>query len=220
MTKIVIIGTGGLASDITCCFGNTSSGSNKIEIKGYIDYSYNIDKYWKRYHFEKPVLNDIDNYSIEEEEYFIVGVADTKFRKMVIEKINKKGGKFINLIHPTSIVDRTSSIGIGNIIFPYCYVGRNVKVGDFNSVNIQSIIGHDCTIGNNNIFATTILCGHVKVGDDNIFGIRSTVTPKIYIGSRNIIQAGLVVDRNVSDGSVVFCRSKKKGFNNSTVGNS
>jgi sugar O-acyltransferase (sialic acid O-acetyltransferase NeuD family) len=212
MKKIIIIGSGGLAADITTCFGNTVSGLSQLEIKGYIDYSYNIDKYWSRYHFEKPVLGDIDNYRIEEDDYFVIGVADIKFRKIVIDKIYGKGGRFINLIHPTSLVDISSNIGNGNIIFPYSYVGRNVQMGNFNLMNLQSIIGHDCIVGNNNVFATAVLCGHVKIGDDNAFGIRSTVTPKICIGSRNIIQAGLVVDKNVSDGSVLFCRLKKKGF--------
>ena len=211
MTKIVIIGSGGLASDITCSFEGTSSGHyRELEIKGYIDYEYNVDKYWKRYHFDKPVLNDIDNYSIHEDEYFVIGVADIKFRKKIINKIKEKGGKFINIIHPTAIVDRNAVIGTGNIISPFCYVGANVNIGDFNVVTSQSIIGHDCRVGSNNIIANSVISGHVKVGDDNFFCLRSTVIPRITVGSRNIIQAGMVVDKDVANGSVIFHRFKEK----------
>ena len=211
MTKIVIIGSGGLASEISCFFENTSSGQYQdLYIKGYIDYEYNIDKYWKRYHFDKPVLNDIENYRITEEEYFVIGIADVKFRRIVINKIKEKGGRFINLIHPTAIVDRNFIIGTGNIINPYSIISPNVQIGDFNVMTEQSIISHDCIIGNNNIISTSTLCGHVKVGDDNFFGIRSTVIPHIDIGNRNIVQAGMVVDKNISDDSVIFHRFKEK----------
>jgi len=211
MTHIVIIGSGGLAADLTLCFENTSFGPYKdISIKGYIDYEYNIDKYWKRYHLDKPVLNDIDSYKVNEEEYYVIGIADVDFRKVVIKKIKEKGGRFINLIHPTAIVDKNVTIGTGNLIGPQCLVGPNVRLGDFNVILAQSIVSHDCVVGNNNVFATSLLCGHVKVGDDNFFGIRSTVVPHINIGNRNKIQAGMIVDSNVSEDSVIFHRLKEK----------
>ena len=214
MTQIVIIGSGGLAAQITSGyqgFENTPSGTYKdLSLKGYIDYEYNIDKYWKRYHLDKPVLNDIDNYKVVEEEYFVVGIADIDFRKVVINKIKEKGGRFINLIHPTALVEKDSIFGTGNIIGPYCLVGPNVKVGDFNVILAQSIVSHDCVVGNNNIFSTSLLTGHVKVGDDNFFGVRSTVIPHINIGNRNKIQAGMIVDNDVSEDSVVFHRFKEK----------
>ena len=211
MTNIVIIGSGGLAAELTLCFENTSSEHyNDLFVNGYIDYEYNIEKYWKRYKLDKPVLNDIDNYEVTGEEYFVVGIADVDFRKMVIEKITQRGGRFINLIHPTAIVDKNRILGTGNIIGPFCIVGSNVQMGDFNLLLAQSTIGHDCIVGNNNIFASALLCGHVKVKDDNYFGIRSTVIPNINLGCRNKIQAGMIVDYNVKDDSVVFHRFKEK----------
>ncbi len=211
MTQIVIIGSGGLAAEITLCYENTSSGPYKdLSVKGYIDYEYNIEKYWKRYHLDKAVLNDIDNYKIVEEDYYVIGIADVDFRKVVINKIKEKGGRFINLIHPTAIVDKNVIIGTGNIIGPYCLVGPNVKLGDFNVILAQSIVSHDCLVGCNNIFATSVICGHVKVGDDNFFGARSTVIPHIKIGNRNKIQAGMIVDSDVSEDSVIFHRLKEK----------
>jgi len=211
MTQIVIIGSGGLAADLTLCFENTSCGPYRdISVKGYIDYDYNIEKYWNRYHLDKPILNDIDSYKITDMEYYIVGIADVDFRKFIINKIKEKGGRFMNLIHPTAIVDKNLIIGTGNIIGPYCIVGPNVKLGDFNVILAQSIVSHDCIVGTNNIFATSLLCGHVTIGDDNFFGIRSTVIPHVKVGNRNKIQAGMLADSDVSDDSVIFHRLKEK----------
>ncbi len=210
MIEIVIIGSGGLASDITTCFdGITLKTGEKIEIKGYVDYDYNVDKYWKRYNHKKPVLADIDSYIISGNEFFVVGIADIKFRKTVIDIVKSRGGKFMNLVHPTAIVESNAIIGNGNLVFPNCFIGGNVIMGDFNLMTLQSIVGHDCRVGNNNSLSTTILCGHSKIGNDNFFGIRSTVVPHITLGSHNVIQAGLVVDQDVSNGTVVFQRTKK-----------
>ena len=211
MTKIVIVGSGGLAADLTTYFENTSSRYYKdLSIKGYLDYEYNIEKYWKRYDFDKPVLNDIDNYRINDDEYFVIGIADIKFRKIVIEKIKERGGRFINLIHPTALVPKKLNIGVGNIIGPYSLIGPNTKIGDFNLVLAQSIISHDCIVGNNNILASALLGGHVKVENDNFFGARSTVNPRVNLGSRNQIQSGMIVEKNISDDTVIFHRFKEK----------
>ena len=211
MTKIIIVGSGGLAADLTTYFENTSSRYYKdLSIKGYLDYEYNIEKYWKRYDFDKPVLNDIDNYSFNDDEYFVIGIADIKFRKKVIEKIKKRGGRFINLIHPTALVPKKLNIGVGNIIGPYSLIGPNTKIGDFNLVLAQSILSHDCVVGNNNILASALLCGHVKIENDNCFGVRSTVNPRVNLGSRNEIQSGMIVEKNISEDTVIFHRFKEK----------
>ena len=211
MTEIIIVGTGGLAADITAFFEGTSSVHYKdLSIKGYIDYDYNIDKYWKRYNYSKPVLSDIDNYRITEEEYFVIGIADNEFRKIMINRIAEKGGKFISLIHPTVLLSLDSVIGTGNIIGPHCNIGPNSQIGDFNIILAQSMISHDCIVGNNNFFASSLLSGHVKVGNDNFFGARSTVIPRISLGSRNKIQAGMLIHSDVTDDSVVFYRFKEK----------
>lgn len=210
MTKVVIIGSGGLAADITCGFENISTGPYPhITIIGYIDYAENIEKFWRRYSFDQPVLADIDHYEIQGDEYFVVAVADIQFRKKMIEKVIEKGGRFINLIHPTAIVDKHSVIGNGNIVSPYSIIGPNVQLGDFNVMTSQTIIGHDCIVGSNNFFASTSLCGHASVADDNYFGIRATVLPHIAIGSKNIVQAGFIVDRQITDGNIVFQRIRK-----------
>lgn len=211
MKNLVIIGTGAVAAELTCFIEDKSFLSEEgIIIKGYIDYYENIEKYWKRYDLNKPVLGDIDNYSIVEADCFVIGISDVRFRKKMIDIMKLRGGKFINIIHPTAIVARTAIMGEGNIINPYCIIGPKVKIGDFNLLTSQSIVSHDSVLGNNNILATALLCGHDRVGDDNNFGIHSTVIPHITIGNSNTIQAGMIVDKNVSDNTVVFHRFKEK----------
>ncbi len=211
--NIVIVGSGAVAAEITSFLYDTNFASDcNLELKGYLEYDYNIEKYYKHYELSKPVLGDIDTYQIKDNDYFIVGIADISFRKKMIEKLENRNAKFINLIHPTAIISATAKIGMGNLINPYCIIGPEVVIGNYNILTSQSAISHDCVVGSNNFLATTILCGHVSIGDNNSFGIRASVIPNIVIGNNVVVQAGMTVDKNIPDGTTVFYRFKEKLF--------
>ncbi|MCG8412150.1 MAG: acetyltransferase [Bacteroidales bacterium] len=211
MKNIIIIGSGAVAAELTSFIEDTEMGQvQDIQIKGYLDYDENIEKYWKRYNLQKPVLADIDSYEIQDNDYFIIAISDVEFRKKMYNKIKEKQGKFFNFIHPSTIIAKNASLGEANIIYPQCIVGSNTMIGDFNLLTSQTIVSHDSVLGFNNILSTALLCGHVKMGDDNYFGIRATVVPHINIGNRNTIQAGMIVNKKIDDNSTVFYRYKEK----------
>jgi len=198
---MIIIGTGAVAAEITMFFPD--------QIDGYLEYDYNIEKYYTKYNLKKPVFGDVDNYEIKSSDRFVLGFADVTFRGKIIVKMTTRGARFMNLIHDSAIISNDSYIGIGNVIYPQCIVSVNTAIRDFNLLTCQSIISHDCTLGSNNVLASTLLCGHVNAGDYNMFGIKSTVIPHINIGSGNVIQAGQIVDKHVGNGQVVFHRFRE-----------
>lgn len=206
--QIVILGSGAVAAEITSYIED--SAIENMEVKGYLEYPQYIDEYYGRYNYTKPVLGDLDSYSIDAHDFFVLGTANIKVRRMMIEIIKKKGGKFINIIHPTSLISKSAQLGEGNVINPFCMLGPKSVIGDFNLLTSGSMISHDCLVGNNNIFSTGLLCGNVKVGDDNNFGIRATVIPQIVMGNRNVIQAGMIVDKDIESDVTVFHRFKEK----------
>lgn len=213
MKNIIIAGTGAVAAEITSYIEDTSFGKEcGLQIKGYLEYPDNIELYYNKYKFQKPVLGDLDSYQPEEDDYFVIGVANIQFRRVVIEKLQLKSANFITLVHPSAIVARTATIGLGNVINPTCIIGPNVVIGEFNLLTSGTMLSHDCKVGDNNVFSTAVLCGHGIVGNDNEFGIRSSVIPHIEIGDKNLIQAGMIVDKNVEDDTVVFHRFKEKVY--------
>jgi acetyltransferase-like isoleucine patch superfamily enzyme len=212
MKKIVIIGTGAVAAELTSYMEDNNKHSDlesQIELLGYIDYECNIEKYWKKYQLEKPVLGDIDNFNFGSEVEVLIGVSDIKFRNEIISKLEIKEVTFFQFIHHSVIVPSTIVIGKGNIIYPFCIIGPNTKMGDFNMVTSYSFISHDCVIGNGNFLSTAGIAGRVSIGDDNFFGIRSTVIPHVSIGNSNMIQAGMMVDKSIKDETTVFYRYKE-----------
>jgi acetyltransferase-like isoleucine patch superfamily enzyme len=213
MKNIIILGTGGLAAELTFYIKDNNSNvgdDEKINILGYIDYDYNIEKYWKKYNFEAPVLCDIDSYDPKENEEVLIGIADVNFRNKMIDILLKKNAKIGSFIHHTVIISKFHNLGVGNIVFPYCAIEPHNIVGDFNILTSYSFISHDCIVGNGNFFSKAGIAGHVKIGDNNYFGIGSVIIPHTEIGNNNLIQAGMTVDRSVKDDTTVFYRFKEK----------
>lgn len=213
MKKVILIGSGAVAAEITSFIEDNNQHvvtKEMLDIAGYLDFDNNINQFWQKYHLKKPVISDIYSYDIQTEDNFIISIADLPFRFKMIEYLISKNASIINFIHYSTIVGNNVEIGKGNIIYPHCLIGPNANLGDYNLITSYSFISHDCKIGTNNFFATSGLSGHVVVGDNNVFGIRSTILPHISIGSGNTIQAGMVVDKNLKDNSIVFYRYKEQ----------
>jgi acetyltransferase-like isoleucine patch superfamily enzyme len=215
MKNIVIVGSGAVAAEVTDYIADNNKvveNSERIEIRGYLDLQENIEKYWKQYQFERPVISDIHSYPIQTDDLFIVAVADLEYRWNLIRILRERNAAFMNFVHHSVILSSKTRLGTGNIIYPHCIIGPNTEIGDFNLLTSYSFISHNCRIGTNNFFATSGLSGHVKTGDHNMFGIRSVVMPRLTIGSGNTIQAGMIVDKEVGDNTTVFHRFKEKVF--------
>jgi acetyltransferase-like isoleucine patch superfamily enzyme len=54
------------------------------------------------------------------------------------------------------------------------------------------------------------MSGGVQIGDANFFGIRATLLPEVRIGSNNVIQAGMIVDKDVGNHETVFYKYKER----------
>lgn len=211
MRKILFIGTGAVAAEFTSYIEDSNWGNvSGLEIKGYLTVNYDGIDEWKSYSFIKPYFGELSDYTVQNDEYFVLAFANPKVKKTVANMITSKGGKMTNLIHPSASISKTAHIGNGNLISPDVIIGPNVILGDLNVLTTQTLVSHDSVIGNSNFFSTTILCGHTTVGDENFFGVRSTVVPSVKIGDRNTIQAGMVVDKNIGDNTTVFYRYKER----------
>jgi sugar O-acyltransferase (sialic acid O-acetyltransferase NeuD family) len=213
MRNVIIVGSGAVAAEITSYIEDNnirSEGNQHLNIVGYLDSEENVDKYWAKYKLAKKVISDLNSYQVQDGDNFIIGISDIDFRKKMIEELNKKGGKILNFIHSSVIIADSATIGEGNIIYPYCIIGPNTTIGNYNLMTAYSFISHDCTVGDNNFFSTAGISGRVNIKNDNFFGIRSTVLPYVSIGNRNTIQAGMTVDKSVSDHVLVFHRFKEK----------
>jgi acetyltransferase-like isoleucine patch superfamily enzyme len=211
--NVIIVGSGAVAAELTSYIEDHNSHvdvNNRMNILGYLDFEENISKYWSRYKLEKPVLGDVHSYNIERDDHFIVAISDIAFREKILNILESRLARITGFLHYNSIIAKSANIGTGNIIYPYCIIGPNAIIGKNNLITSYSFISHDCKVGDNNFFSTAGLSGNVNVGNRNYFGIRSTVLPHVSIGDSNVVQAGMIVDKDVSNNSIIFYRYKEK----------
>jgi len=72
-------------------------------------------------------------------------------------------------------------------------------------LNVNSVIDHECTIGNGvHLMGSCYLAGRVHVEDYASIGANATILPDIKIGKNAIIGAGSVVTKNVKPNEVVI----------------
>ena len=213
MKNIIILGSGAVAAELTFYIEDNNAkveNDKKINIKGYIEYDYNLEKFYNKYNFEAPVLGDIDSYIPSPNEEVLIGVSDINFRKKMIDALLQKNAKIGSFIHHTVLLPKSIKLGAGIIVYPFCIIEKYAIIGDYNIITSYSFISHDCVVGNNNFFSTAGIAGTVTIGNDNYFGIRSTVIPHIKIGNNNVIQAGMVVNKSIKDNTTVFYRYKEQ----------
>src|SRR6056297_1642619 len=210
MKNIIIVGSGGHGAELDdyIRYGNESGKGEVLEVLGYLD---DNPENYHRYQFSAPLLGSIEEHDVRSDCSYIIGIANLKYRRKIVDSFLEKGAEFINYIHPESFVSESATIGTGAIISYHCNIGPNAKVGDFTLVNARASISHDSQVGKYNFIGPNVcLSGFTKVGDENLFGINSATIPKIEIGSRNKIAAGMTLDKNVEDDSTVFYRMKER----------
>lgn len=113
--------------------------------------------------------------------------------------------KFCNFIHPAVMLARSVKIGWGNVLLANVVVNCGSIIGDFNTVNSGTLLGHDIVVGDNNFFAAQVCVGSgLHIGNENFFGLNTSIRNGITIGSLNIVGMASNITKSVGDGNVLY----------------
>jgi len=126
----------------------------------------------------------------------------------------------VSLIHPSAVVSRTATIGVGCVIYPHCYVGLNARINDFVFCLSGCIINHDDVIEERVILASGVtLAGAVHVESDCYLGQGCQVRQYLRISQNSsvprvrkadLIGMGAVVVKDVPPNSVMVGNPARK----------
>ena len=115
------------------------------------------------------------------------------------------------LIHPSAIISKYSSVGLGSIVAmnasvsSFCEIGKNVIV------NTGCTIDHDCKVNDYaHISPGANIAGGVSIGELAWIGAGAVVKEGVRIGKGSIVGAGAVVLNNVPDGLCVAGNPTRK----------
>ncbi|MDQ0593053.1 sugar O-acyltransferase (sialic acid O-acetyltransferase NeuD family) [Chryseobacterium ginsenosidimutans] len=144
-----------------------------------------------------PVIHDV----IDKEKPLIITIGNNNIRKAIAEKIVNK---IETLVHPGSIISRTSKIGKGTVVMGGVTVNADSYIGEHCIINTNSSIDHDCHLEDFvHISPNVALAGNIHVGEGSHIGIGASVIQNVHIGKWCVIGAGAVILKDVPDYSVV-----------------
>lgn len=156
-------------------------------------------------------IDDVENYNIEPDDVFIC--ADVKPGDRIAHSavIRGKGGRFINIIHPTANIAPTAQLGSGIIVGAFTTISINTFIKDDVIIQDHCNIGHDGIIEQGtHLYVGVKLCGRNKVGEGSALFTGSLIYPDVKVGIGSTVGAGSVVSRKVKDGETVLGNPAKK----------
>ncbi|MEM7104557.1 MAG: DapH/DapD/GlmU-related protein [Bacteroidota bacterium] len=131
---------------------------------------------------------------------FIVAIGHPRLRAKLFNKLVELGGNPVSVISQDITLGNYTKIAPGTAILPGCRISNNVTIGKSCYLGVNSVFGHDCRVGEFNMFGPgASFLGQTSVGDYCYIGANATVLPKVTLGNNVYVNAGKVVDESVPD---------------------
>ena len=132
------------------------------------------------------------------------GIGSNSIRAKLYQKVQKCGFEIVTLIHPSSVISPSATIGKGTVVMPNAVVNSKATIGNGVILNTSCIVEHECVIDDFvHISPNVAFAGDVKVGKFTHIGIGSNVIQGIIIGKNVTVGGGSMVIRNIEDNQKV-----------------
>ena len=136
--------------------------------------------------------------------YFVFGIGSMKtrlIRQEILNKINIDESRFVSIIHPSAVIDRSVNIENGCIIHCGVCIGNDANIRAFSVIAVNSAIGPNVILDRFAMVTSlvVILSGAV-IGKSVFVGACSCVTENVRIGAGSMVGAGTIVSRNLDNG--------------------
>ena len=202
MDKVLVVGTGGLARELTSWL------SAHFDIVGY---SSRDPSEHGRFDLPGALFSDeVSPKSVGADSAFLA-IGTPLDRERLYEKYSNLGFVFPTFFHPSSVISTRARFGEGVVVSPNCVISPNVTVGKFVYVNFSCGIGHDAVVGDFvQINPGAQLGGFAKIGNYALVGSGSTVLQEVSVGAGATVGAGSVVFGTVKDGATVIGNPAKR----------
>lgn len=208
MKNLLIIGAGGCGREVLQWAKDINRAEKTWNIKGFLDDHSNALDGKK---CDVTVVGSTESYQPQSDDVFVCCIGNSVIRKIIIEKMEAKGARFVNIIHPTSVVADSAVLGKGIVLYPYSIISDNAEIGDGCIINMHSTIAHDSTLGEYcTISAHCDVTGMCRLGDRVFMGSGARTVPSSRVGNDVFICAGSTVMSRVKNGMKVIGVPAKK----------
>lgn len=127
-----------------------------------------------------------------------IGYKHLHFRQSLYTRLSATI-PFATLIHPSSTIDPTCSIGSGAVIYPGCVLDMNTVIEDNVLLNLDCVVAHDSRVGAGSFLSPSVkVAGFVTIAPMTLLGIGTIVIDNLKIGSDVRTAAGAVVVNDIT----------------------
>ena len=223
MKRLLIIGAGGFGREVFTWARDNPAHLSEWTIAGFLDSRANaLDAFAKdprdlrgailqtgelqdRHKRDVGVVGDPMAYVPGPDDVFLCAVGDPAERRRYATPIIEKGGRFITLAHPRSLVSVYVTLGEGSIIGPLASVSPDVRIGRFVTINSYTSLAHDVAVGDwCEIDGHCLISGRASIGEGVRIHGGAIIPPDVTVGDRAIIGAGSVVFGRVPAATTVI----------------
>jgi sugar O-acyltransferase (sialic acid O-acetyltransferase NeuD family) len=199
--KLWIVGAGGFGREVFSMSAGVRGAGMDWNVAGFLN---DIPDALDGFTGYPPVGGGTD-YEPQPDDIFFCAIGDSAGRAQVCWRLRARGAKFINLLHPSSLISATAKLGEGVIAEAFSAIGANARIGSFSFILGHANIAHDVVIGEYaQVSPYACLLGRAEVGEGSLIGAHAVVLPGVKVGRHVTVGAGAVVIKDVPDGATVF----------------
>lgn len=200
MRDLVILGAGGLGSEIAWLVEEINDFSPSWRILGFLD---NDPGLTGKSFLGYPVLGTDDDAHLFPEAGFVLGVGDPGLRRRVVERIGPIASHWPTLVSPTVRLHKSNTLGMGVVVGRLADMTIDCVIEDFVMINIHAVLGHAVHVGRYSIIDPNVtINGEGRIGAGCLVGANSFIRD-VTVGDDVTIGAGAVVVKDVPGDCVV-----------------
>ncbi|WP_273401853.1 acetyltransferase [Traorella massiliensis] len=206
MKEIYIVGASGFGREVAWLIDELDEWS----IKGFIDDNPSL---LGEIINEIPVIGNSD-FLLQTDEIanVCIAIGNPEVRQEIFNRLRANPNlRYPNVIARNVRIDKTIKMGIGNIICCHSILTVNIKLGNFNHINLDCTIGHDVEMNDYiTVYPSVNISGNVKIGSCCEFGTGSQIIQGKRIVNNVVIGASATVVKDIKESGVyVGCPARR-----------
>ena len=194
MKTLAIIGAGQLGIQAA----HYAISDNHYEKVVFFD-DFNVNSDINGYEILGKVEQVLINYKQGNFDELIIGIGYNNLEKRKdLFNLFVKEIPFGRIIHSSSRVDVTATIGFGCIIYPSCEIDYYATIQENTVVANSSIIAHNTTVGRHSFLSAKIaLGGFAVIGELCFIGLNTTIIDDVTLADKTQTGAGTIVIKSI-----------------------
>lgn len=134
-----------------------------------------------------------------------VGLVNGGMNKRL--EVSKKISTFlnpINVIHPTAIISKKSSLGLGNVIEAFTKISGSAVVRNHCVIQSFTSINHDIILEDNVLIATNVTLAGKRIGANSVIADGASISFKKNVGKNCLLMDGSVLTKDMPNNSLGY----------------